>query len=153
MKNLILGSLAFALAATTVAAPASAQVREYEDYEYSESVVELQTVRIEPGHLNTYLTGLEQTWVAANEVAKELGHITDYGIYTNMAPSSGDFHLMLVITFPGDNMQPSRARYDAFMAAWGAANMESSNETVTNIYNEIRELQGTYLLREIEFND
>ncbi|WP_340587427.1 hypothetical protein [Erythrobacter alti] len=153
MKNMIIGSIAFALAATAAAAPASAQVREYEDYEYSESVVELSTVRVEPGHLDTYLTGLEQTWVAANQVAKDLGHINDYGIYVNMAPSSGDFHLMLVITFPGQNMQPSRARYDEFMAAWGEANMESSNETVTNVYNEIRELQGTYLLREIEFTD
>lgn len=153
MKNLIIGSVAFALATTVAVAPASAQVREYEDYEYSENVVELTTVRIDPGQLDTYLTGLETTWVAANEIAKGLGHITDYGIYTNMAPSSGDFHLMLVITFPGENMQPSRARYDAFMDAWGRANMDRSNETVVNIYNEIREIQGVYMLRELEFND
>lgn len=153
MKNLLIGSVAFALAATTLAAPAAAQMNEYEDYEYSDSVVELTTVRIEPGRLETYLEGLNSTWVAANEVAKELGHITSYGIYTNMAPSSGDFHLMLVITFPGENMQPSRERYDAFMAAWGEANMDRSNETVLNIYNEIREIQGVYMLREIEMID
>ncbi len=153
MKKFVLSSIAAALAVTAISAPASAQVREYEDYEYSENVVELTTVRIQPGQLDTYLAGLQQTWVAANEVAKELGHITDYGIYTNMAPSSGDFHLMLVITFPGQNMQPSRERYDEFMAAWGRANMDRSNETVVNIYNEIREIQGVYMLRELEFND
>lgn len=152
MKKLMLGSVAAALALTTVSAPASAQLREYEDYEYSDSVVELTTVRVDPGRMETYLEGLRQTWVAGNEVAKQLGHINDYGIYANMAPSSGDFHLLLVIEFPGENMQPSRERYDAFMDAWGEANMESSNQTVLNLYNEIRELQGVYLTREILIN-
>ncbi len=150
MKNLMIGSLAFALAAGVSAAPATAQVSEYEDYEYSDSVTELTTVRVEPGQWDRYLEGLNQTWVAANEVAKELGHIEDYGIYANMAPAEGVFHMMLVITFPGENMQPSRARYDEFMQAWGEANMDSSNETVVTLYNEIREIQGAYLLREIE---
>ncbi|WP_271079458.1 hypothetical protein [Aurantiacibacter sp. MUD61] len=149
MKKLTLATMAAALAVTAISAPAAAQVREYEDYEYSENVVELTTVRIEPGQLETYLEGLNSTWVAGNEVAKELGHIVDYGIYSNMAPSGGSFHLMLVITFPGENMQPSRERYDEFMAAWGEANMDQANETVINLYNEIREIQGVYLLREI----
>lgn len=41
------------------------------------------------------------------------------------------------------------------MAAWGEANRESSNETVLNVYNEIREIReigGVYLTREIEMN-
>jgi hypothetical protein len=103
MKKYALASLAAALALTTVAAPASAQLREYEDYEYSDSVVELTTVRVEPGQMDTYLEGLRQTWVASNEAAKELGHIEDYGIYANMAPGGVAFHLLLVIEFPGEN--------------------------------------------------
>ncbi|WAT16779.1 hypothetical protein OZN62_07445 [Aurantiacibacter sp. MUD11] len=153
MKKLMLGSLIAAFAMATVSTPAAAQLREYQDYEYSDSVVELTTVRVEPGQMDTYLEGLRSTWVAANEVAKELGHIEDYAIYANMAPASGVFHLMLVIQFPGENMQPSRERYDEFMAAWGEANMDRSNETVVNIYNEIREIQGVYLLREIEMTE
>lgn len=153
MKKLALGTLAAAVALTTVSAPAAAQLREYEDYEYSDSVVELTTVRVDPGQMDTYLEGLRQTWVAANEVAKGLGHIEDYGIYANMAPAGDSFHLLLVIEFPGENLQPSRERYDAFMTAWGNANMESSNETVTNLYNEIREIGGVYLTREITMVD
>lgn len=153
MKKLLIASAAMALAATAFASPAHAQLREFEDYEYSDSVVELTTVRVEPGQMDTYLEGLRQTWVAGNEVAKELGHITDYGIYANMAPGGDAFHLLLVIEFPGENLQPSRARYDEFMAAWGEANMQSSNETVVNVYNEIREIGGVYLTREIEMID
>lgn len=153
MKKLMLGSIAAAIALTTVSVPAHAQLREYEDYEYSESVVELTTVRVDPGQLDTYLEGLRQTWVAGNEVARELGHITDFGIYANMAPGGDAFHLLLVIEFPGENLQPSRERYDEFMAAWGEANMDSSNETVINLYNEIREIGGVYLTREITMID
>ncbi len=150
MRKYALGLTAAALALTAVSTPAAAQLSEYEDYEYSDSVVELTTVRVDPGQLDTYLEGLRQTWVASNEVAKGLGYITDYWIYSNMAPSSGDFHLLLAIEFPGENLQPSRERYDRFMDAWGEANMENSNQTVLNVYNEIREIQGVYLTREIE---
>lgn len=153
MKKLMLGGIAAAIALTTVSAPAAAQLREYEDYEYSDSVVELTTVRVEPGQMDTYLEGLRQTWVASNEVAKGLGHIIDYGIYANMAPGGDAFHLLLVIEFPGENLQPSRERYDEFMAAWGEANMQNSNETVVNVYNEIREIGGVYLTREITMID
>lgn len=148
-----MGSIAAAFATAAISTPAHAQLQEYEDYEYSSYVTELTTVRVDPGQLDTYLEGLEQTWVAGNEVAKELGHIVDYAIYANMAPGGGDFHLLLRVTFPGENMQPSRERYDAFMAAWGEANQESSNETVINLYNEIREIGGVYLIREIEMTD
>ncbi|MWV27034.1 hypothetical protein [Aurantiacibacter rhizosphaerae] len=150
MSKFLFASLAAAFAMATVSSPAVAQLSEYEDYEYSDTVVEMTTIRVDPGQLDTYLEGLRQTWVASNEVAKGLGYVTDYGIYSNMAPSSGDFHLLLVIEFPGQNLQPSRERYDAFMEAWGEANMDNSNETVVNIYNEIREIQGVYLTREIK---
>ncbi len=150
MSRFLFGSLAAAFAMATVSAPAAAQLNEFEDYEYSDTVLELTTVRVEPGQMDTYLEGLRQTWVASNEVAKGLGHITDYAIYANMAPGGDAFHLLLMIEFPGENMQPSRERYDAFIEAWGEANMDRSNETVVNVYNEIREITGTYLTREIE---
>ena len=149
MKKALLSALAATLATTMVASPASAEFREYENYEFSDQVVELTTVRVDPGQFETYLEGLNSTWVASNKVAKDLGYITDFGIYTNMAPSSGDFHLLLVIEFPGENLQPSKERYDAFMAAWGEANLDQSNETVLNLYNQIREIQGVYLTREV----
>ena len=44
---------------------------------------------------------------------------------------------------------PSRERYNTFMEAWGKENQEASNEKVLELYNEIREIQGEYMLREI----
>jgi hypothetical protein len=150
MRTFLKTALAVAITSAAWSSPASAQFQQYEDYEISDAVWEMTTVKVDPGQIDTYLEGLNSTWVAANDVAKELGHIEDYAIYGNMAPAGDAFDLVLMIKIPSTAMMgPSRERYDQFMEAWGEANMDRSNETVTNLYNQIREIQGTYLLREI----
>jgi len=139
-----------ALVALAFASSASAQLKPWEDYEPSDAIWSITTVKLEPGTFNIYLEGLKATWVAANEVAKELGHIEDYAIYANQAVARGAFDLMLVIKYPNsDSMGPNRERYNEFMKAWGEENQEKSNETVLELYNEIREIQGEYMIREI----
>lgn len=138
------------LFAALVAAPAAAQLQVWEDYEISDAAWSVTMVKLDPGTQDIYLEGLKSTWVAANEVAKSLGHVEDYAIYANQAVASGAFDLLLVIKFPNTAvMAPSRERYNAFMEAWGNENMDASNEKVLELYNEIREIQGEYLLREI----
>lgn len=140
-------SLLFALC---IAFPAAAQLQVWEDYEVSDAAWSMTMVKLDPGTQDIYLEGLESTWVAANEVAKSLGHIEDYAIYANQAVAHGAFDLLLVMKFPSTEMiGPSRERYNAFMEAWGDENMDASNEKVLELYNEIREIQGEYMLREI----
>jgi hypothetical protein len=133
-----------------IAAPASAQLEAWEDYEVSDAAWSVTMIKLDPGTQDIYLEGLKSTWVAANDVAKSLGHVEDYAIYANQAVAQGAFDLLLVIKFPSTEMMaPSRERYNAFMEAWGQENMDASNEKVLELYNEIREIQGEYLLREI----
>ena len=108
-------------------------------------------VKLDPGTQDIYLEGLQSTWVAANEVAKSLGHVEYYAIHANQAPAPGAFDLLLVIKFPSTEMMgPSRERYNAFMEAWGNRKTRpASNEKVLELYNEIREIQGEYMTREI----
>jgi len=47
------------------------------------------------------------------------------------------------------DLAPTRERYNAFMEAWGNKNLKQSNETVLELYNEIRELTGSAIVREI----
>lgn len=150
-KSLRFSSLALlGLIALAFASSASAQLKAWEDYEASDAYWSITTVKLKPGTFNIYLEGLKATWVAANEVAKELGHIEDYAIYANQAVARGAFDLMLVIKYPNsDSMGPNRERYNEFMKAWGEENQEKSNETVLELYNEIREIQGEYMIREI----
>ena len=140
-------SLLFALCA---AAPAAAQLQVWEDFEVSDAAWSVTMVKLDPGTQGIYLEGLKSTWVAANEVAKSLGHVEDYSIYANQAVAEGAFDLLLVMKFPSTEMTgPSRERYNAFMEAWGKENQDASNEKVLELYNEIREIQGEYMLREI----
>jgi len=152
MNNLRkLGVFAASLvAAFAVSAPASAQLEVWKDYEPSDGVWVLTVVDLDPGTMDIYLEGLKSTWVAGNEVAKELGHIKDYGIYVNQF-GEADFDLLLVVEMEStDDIAPSRERYEEFLDAWGEANLDKANEKVLELYNKIRKIQGNYLMRRIE---
>ena len=112
----------------------------------------LRFARFDEGQLDTYLEGLRDTWVRANEIAKELGQIQSYGIYV-VPYGSNEVNLVLRITYPNmATLDADKAEYDKFLAAWGKENMDSSNKTVLELYNKIRKIKGTYLLRELRMN-
>lgn len=134
-----------------LATPASAQLQVWEDYEVSESVWTVTHVDLDPGTMGIYLEGLKSTWIAANEVAKELGQIKDYAIYVNQFGGADEFDLVLVIEMEStDDIAPNRERYNEFLEAWGQANLDQANEKVIELYNKIRRIQGNYLLRRID---
>ena len=134
-----------------LATPASAQLQVWEDYEASESVWIVTHVDLDPGTLGIYLEGLKSTWIAANEVAKELGQIKDYAIYSNQFGAADEFDLILVVEMEStDDIAPNRERYDEFLEAYGQANIDQANEKVLELYNKIRRIKGSYLLRRID---
>lgn len=128
---------------------AMAELTPWEDYDIGESVMSVTTVKVDANMMDVYLEGLKQTWVAANKVAKELGHISDYSIYSSQLPQSGDFNLMLVIVYDSiEGVAPSKERYDAFMERWGKET-EERNREISAAYPDVRSIAGEYLVREI----
>lgn len=149
--KLIAGSMV--AASLAIAAPAAAQMEVYEDYEPSQEVVEMTLVKVDEGQFETYLEGLKGTWVAANQIQKDLGYIKDFAIY-GVPYGENQFNMVLVISFPSTEMiAPSKERYLAFLEAYGKANIDRSNTTVLELYNKIRKIQGTYMLREVNLSD
>ena len=145
-------AISAATACLALSTPASAQLKPWTDYTPQKTVVELTYVKVDEGQLGFYLEGLKATWVKANEVAKKMGQISDYGIYV-VPYGDNDVNLVLRINYPNmAELDPDKAKYDKFMAAWGESNMESSNKTVRELYNNIRKIQGTHILREIKIN-
>jgi hypothetical protein len=131
--------------------PASAQLQPWVDYETSDSVWIVTHVDLDPGAFGIYLEGLKSTWIAANEVAKELGQIKDYAIYANQFGGADEFDLVLVVELEStDDIAPNRQRYEEFLEAYGQANIDQANDTVRELYNKIRRIQGNYLLRRID---
>lgn len=150
--NRIFKTAAIAAATTTLAisTPAAAQLKVWEDYTPQETVIELTYVKVHEGQLDFYLEGLRSTWVKANEASKAIGQITDYGIYV-VPYGSNEVNLVLRINYPNmETLDPDKAEYDKFMKAWGDSNMATANQTVRELYNNIREIKGTYVLRELK---
>jgi hypothetical protein len=145
-----LKALAAAAAFVALASPAFAQLEVYKDYTISDAVWEVSTVKVDSNMGDYYLEGLKSTWVESNEVAKSLGHIESYAILASVMPDSGDFNLILSVRFASmADYAPSKAKYDAFMTAWGEANADASRETVKT-YPELREITGQYLMQELK---
>ena len=147
MKKLLAFGLAVALST-----PAAAQLKPYQDYTVSDTISNVSTIKVKENMVEDYLQGIRNTWVASNVVAKQLGHMKDYHVYVSDLPNSGEFNVMLVATFANTNdLAPNRARYDAFMKAWGTANEASSRTTTTTVYPNLRHITGEYLMREVTF--
>ena len=148
IKGLLLSA-----ALTAFATPAVAQLNAYEDYTISDTVWEIATIKVDSNMGDYYLEGIKSTWVESNDVAKSLGHIEDYTIMVSAMPDSGHFNILLGVKYASmADIGPSREKYDAFMAAWGEANQDSSRET-SKTYPELRKITGQYLMHELTMLD
>jgi hypothetical protein len=129
---------------------ALADLEPWKDYEESESVWSVTTIRVAPNMDDAYLEGLKQTWVSTNEIAKKLGQIKDYAIYRSDLPQSGDFNLVLVIEFANtSDLAPNKARYEAFMKELGKEQSDKITDFSQKNYPAMREITGQYQLRKI----
>ena len=133
------------------AGAASADLEPWKDYELSEGVTNVTTVKVDANMIDKYLEGLSKTWAPASAIAKELGHIEDYWIHVSQLPNSGDFNVVLGTDFANSAaLQPDKAKYDAFMKKWGEENKKMSDEMVQT-YPDIREIVGEYNMRMVTF--
>lgn len=139
-----------ALALGTIATLAVADLTPWKDYEVSDSVWSITTIKVDPNMDDAYLEGIKQTWIASNEVAKKLGHIQDYKILRSDLPQSGQFNLMLVLIYKSSaDLAPSKARYQSFIKEWGEARNKETTEYAQKNYPAMREITGQYNMREV----
>lgn len=144
-----LKSLLSVLMLILVSQSALAQLEPWTDYEVSKELWNITLIRVAPNMGDDYLEGIKETWVASNEVAKELGQIEDYHIFRSQLPQSGDVNLFLVVKFTDSSqLEPNKAEYEKFMKAWGEER-EQQNREITKNYPAMREITGEYLVREI----
>ena len=143
-------SIFIALVVALCSVAAVADLEPWEDYEVSDSVWWVTAVKVDPNMGDAYLEGIRETWVASNEVAKELGHIEDYAIYRSDLPQSGSFNLLLVVKLAKtEDLAPSKERYEAFMAKWGEERQQATTERAQRDYPAMREITGEYYFRKI----
>ena len=130
---------------------ARADLEPWTDYEVSDQVWSVTTVKVDANMGDAYLEGLKNTWVTGNEVSKKLGQIEDYFIYRSDLPQSGDFNLMLVVRFANtEALAPNKARYEAFMKEFGEEQSKKTTDYAQKNYPGMREITGEYRLRRID---
>lgn len=145
-------SIAISLLALAMLNPvdASAQLKPWTDFEPSEEIYNVTMIKVHPNMILDYMEGLTKTWVVANEIAKELGHIKDYAIYQSELPQSGDFNLLLVVEFAStEDLAPNKARYEAFMAKMTESRSEEISDYAQANYPAMRKITGEYNLRRV----
>jgi len=121
----------------------------YEDYDLGTEIIAMTTVKIDANMGDVYLAGLRESWVKAVKIQKELGYIKNWKIYGSDLSVSGDFNMLLVVTFnSAADMEPSKKKYAAFMKKWSKKDQKKSNE-ISAKYPEVRTLTGEYRFREI----
>jgi hypothetical protein len=132
------------------ASVALADLTPWEDYEPSDAVYSVTTVKVDSNMGDAYLEGLRETWIPGNKISKELGQIEDWWIYRSDLPESGDFNLLLVVKFANtDDLAPNKAEYDRFMEAFTQEQSDRTTDYAQKNYPAMRELTGQYLMREI----
>ena len=130
---------------------AFADLQPYKDYEVSDAVWSVTTVKVDSNMGDAYLEGIRDTWVSGNKIAQELGQIESWAIFRSDLPESGDFNLLLVVKFANTaDLAPNKERYDAFMKKFTEERAQETTEYAQKNYPAMRELTGQYLLREIK---
>jgi hypothetical protein len=144
--KIALVTLAFVLNAGA----ARADLEPYKDYTVSDAVWSVTTIKVNANMDDAYLEGIKKTWIASSQVQKDLGHIEDFKVFRSDMPASGDFNLMLVIKYKNDeSLAPNKARYEAFMAKWGAERQKETQDIAQKNYPGMRTITGEYQMREV----
>ena len=144
-------SLVSAVALLVVPGLALSDLTPWEDYDISDEVWSITTVKVDSNMGDAYLEGLRETWIPGNKIAMELGQIEDWAIYRSDLPDSGDFNLILVVKFAStEDLAPNKAEYDRFMEAFTQEQADRTTEYAQKNYPAMRELTGQYLMRKID---
>jgi len=72
----------------------------YVDYTPQKGLWHVVTVKVEPSHVDDYVTGLRHTWAPSEEIAKKHGLIDSYQIMTKMNAEDGQGNVLLIEHIP-----------------------------------------------------
>ena len=128
----------------------SAFTQEEDTRELADGVIELTTVKVKTNFLQQYLDGIEQTWVAASKIQKEMGIISNYNVYVGNDGST----VYLTLTYPSwANKAPWTDEQTAeFEEKFNETMSQEENQQLSQSYEDIREIVSVELIGRLIFN-
>lgn len=140
-----------ALAALGLAGNANA-VEIFKDYVPSKAVWNVTMVKVDPNHIDDYLGGLRQSWMASCAAGKTAGTLEDCFIYVSETAAASPFNVMLVQKFTSAAMmEPNEASYNKVMAEVRKTLAEAKEKELVKGYEEYRSFFGEMNFRRIEW--
>lgn len=119
------GLIALALGAGLGLAGAAA-AEPWTDWMPMKGATEVVTLKVDPNHIDDYLTGIRRTWVAEQERAKAHGIIDSYSVVVKLNSNAGP-NVRLITHYPSlANLDPDKAR-DLAMLAEGRKQMSDAD--------------------------
>tara|TARA_Y100000992_G_scaffold138278_1_gene91581 strand:- start:30 stop:455 length:426 start_codon:yes stop_codon:yes gene_type:complete len=140
MRFLLVSMLIFSLSAFT---------QEEDTREFADGVIELTTIKVKTNFLQQYLDGIEQTWVAASKIQKEMGIISNYNVYVGNDGST----VYLTLTYPSwANKAPWTDEQTAeFEEKFSETMSQEENLKLSQGYEDIREIVSVELIGQLIF--
>jgi hypothetical protein len=118
--------------ATTVAA------EPWTDWTPTKGATEVMTLKVDPNHIDDYLTGLRKSWVIGQEIAKKHGVIDWYQVMVKLNASGGE-NVVLIVHYPSlANLEPDKARDQAIQAEGYAALSKEEGAKMVTGYDKYR---------------
>lgn len=126
-----------ALAVGVVAAGAAA-AEPYVDYTVDKGAWEVTTVKVDPNHIDDYLTGLHKGWLPIQEVLKAHGVIDQYLVLEKLNSGAGA-NVQLIVHYPSlAMMEPDKARDQAIQKEAFAKVSKEAGEAAVSGYDKYR---------------
>ena len=139
MKTIILP-----IATVAVALYASAAWAEpYVDYTPQKGAWHVTVLKVDPNHIDDYVTGLQKTWVPGEELAKKHGLIDAYQIMikVNAADGQGNVLLREHLVNMG-TLEPDQTRDQAIEKEAYAANPKTAQQAQDHEFDKYRTFVG-----------
>ena len=130
----------------------SALAEPYVDYTPQKGLWHVVTIRVEPSHIDDYVSGLKHTWAPSEEIAKKHGLIDSYQIMTKLNPEDGQGNVLLIEHIPNAALlEADQARDQAMMKEFQAALPKPDREKMLADFDKYRTFVGDDYWNELVF--
>ena len=139
MKTIILPIATAAMALCVSAAWAEP----YVDYTPQKGAWHATVLKVDPNHIDDYVTGLQKTWVPAEELAKKHGLIDAYQIMIKVNAADGQGNVLLTEHLVNmGTLEPDQTRDQAIEKEAYAASPKTAQQAQTHEFDKYRTFVG-----------
>ena len=139
------------LSATALAVTAAGG-EPYVDYTPMKGVWEVQTIKVDPNHIDDYLTGLKKNFIPVLETLKKHGVIDRYLILQKLNSNAGS-NVQIVQHFPNTAvLDPDQARDQAIDREIKARMSKEESDKVIAGYDKYRSFEADEMWTEVDMS-